>query len=175
MRRIRSAALSMTMLMAITPALAETPSIRLTAPAWMLSADNPLRRGRPASGAVEVELPGYLHSPPLPVPGHPVREPQSPDVVEVDQILAMLRPELGIAGPMQVHAEAYYRDIVLALAFVQAERPDWRVFALTRKPGGRWHHDPHALSDAVVEAVAAGWDENGWIEVVPGDIVSARN
>lgn len=175
MRRIRYAALGMTMLMATTPALAETPLIRLTVPAWMLSADNPLRGERPDSGAIEVELPGHLHSPPLRVPDRPRGGPEKPDTVEVDQILAALRPELGITGPMQVHAEAYYRDIVLALAYVQAETPEWLVFALTRKAGGGWRHDPEAMADALIEAVAAGWDENGWIEVVPGDVIAARD
>lgn len=175
MRSIRSAALGMTMLMATTPALAETPLIRLTVPAWMLSADNPLRGERPDSSAIEVELPGHLHSPPLRVPNRPRGGPEKPDAVEVDQILAALRPRLGISGLMQVHAEAYYRDLVLALAYVEAETPEWRVFALTRKADGGWQHDPVALSDALIEAVAAGWDENGWIEVIPGDVIAARN
>ena len=30
------------------PAHAETPSLRLTAPAWMLRDDNPLRAGKPS-------------------------------------------------------------------------------------------------------------------------------
>ena len=175
MRHARSAALCITMLMAASSAFAETPSIRLTAPAWMLSADNPLRRDRPATAAIEVELPGYLHNPPLFVPDRPRTAPQAPDVVEIDQILAALRPDLGIAAPMQVHAEAYYRDYVLALAFVQAEPPDWRVFALVNPAGEGWRHDPKALSDAMIETVAAGWHENGWIEVIPGDVVTARN
>lgn len=175
MRYLRSTTLGMTMLMAVSPALAETPSIRLTAPAWMLSADNPLRRDRPASAAIEVELPGYLHTPPLSVPDRPRAEQQQPDTVKVDQILAGLRQDLGIAAPMQVHAEAYYRDYVLALTFVRTATPQWRIFALTDPAGEGWRHDPNALSEAMVEAVAAGWAENGWIETVPGDVVATRN
>lgn len=175
MRPVRSAAFGMTMLMATLPAVAETPSIRLTAPAWTLSPDSPLRRERPASSAVEVELPGYLHNPPLAVPDRPGPDARTPGKVRVDLILAAMRPELGIADPILIHAEAYYGDFVLVLAFVRSRIPRWSVFALTNRPGEGWRNSDHALSDATIEAVAAGWDENGWIEVIPGDVIAARD
>lgn len=175
MKRTRSATFGLTMLMAVSPAIAETPSIRLTAPVWMLSADNPLRRERPPGAAVEVELPGRLHSPPLEVPERPRSGSLVGDRVEVAEILAALRPQLGIADPVLINAEAYYRDYILVLAFVRSAVPEWRVFALTNRPGEGWQASREALSDSTVEAVAAGWGENGWIEVIPGNVVASRN
>lgn len=172
---MRDTALALAVLMAMSPAVADEPSIRLTAPAWMLSTDNPLRRARREASAIEVDLPGRAYHPPLSVPQRP-RGPQAPAArAAVTEILAGLRAELGIADPVTLHAEARYRDAILAFAFVQGETPDWRVFVLVNRPEGGWRHDEHALGEPLIEAVAAAWDENGWITVVPEAVIAARN
>ena len=161
--------------MATASASAETSRLRIAGPAWMLSADNPLKQGLPYDGSVEFELPGVRYDPPVEVPAAPRDWPPPPGVSEVNQILAHLRNELELDGRVLVHGVAYYRDVLVALVAVEeAILEPRRVFVLVDVPGEGWQHSAAALSEPVIEVIYQGWRESGRIEVIPGDAPPAE-
>lgn len=170
MSKIHLVALCIVAALAAAPASAKMPRLKLAAPVSLLSAANPLGYGKSHDDVVEIELGGYYFDPPLPVPATPSQWPPRSDIVEVEQILAALRPALGIDDPIQVHAEAFVADLVVVLISSGVEAPgERRTIVLARLPDGSWTIDEEALADPVIEAVSASWYESGWIEVIPGD------
>ncbi len=168
MNKIQLVALCIVAALAAAPAGAKMPRLKLVAPVSLLSAANPLGYGKSHDDVVEVELGGYYFDPPVPVPAVPGQWPPRPDTVEVAQILAALRPALGIDDPIQLHAEAFVADLVVALISSGVEPPgERRAIVLAKLPDGSWTIDEEALSDPVIEAVSAAWYESGWIEVIP--------
>lgn len=152
-------------------ARAETPSIKLTAPAYMLSDGNPLKEGKPYDGAVVVEMPGYRYDPPLEVPAAPREWPPSPNAAEVDQILSHLQIESELKGSVRIHAEAFYRDHLLALVSIEGGPSHGRwVFALVQESEVAWRVDSAARDIPMIEALFAAWNETGWIEVIDTDL-----
>lgn len=163
------------LVMAAMSASAETSRLRLEGPAWMLSADNPLKQGLPYDGSVAVELPGVRYDPPVEVPAAPRDWPPPPDVSEVDQILAHLRGKLELDGRVLVHGVAYHMDFLVALvALEETIRERWRVFVLVDVPGKGWQHSAAALKDPVIEVIHEGWREGSWPKVIPGDGASVE-
>ena len=158
------------------PASAETPSIKLTAPAYMLSDGNPLKEGKPYDGAVVVEMPGYRYDPPLEVPAAPRDWPPSPNVAEVDQILSHLQIETELRGSVRIHAEAFYRDYLPVLISVEGgPSRGRRVLVLVQESEVNWRLDDEALRIPLIEALAAAWNETGWIEVIDTDLRGVEN
>lgn len=159
--------------MAVPSISADQTRLRLAGPAWMLSDDNPLKRGLDYDGAVEVEVPGVRYDPPVEVPleriglTHPTAEP------DVDQILAHLRNDLGLDGRMLVHGVAYIGDVLVVLAMVEeAELEPRTVFALVDIPGRGWQHSVAAMDEPMIEVIHEGWREGSRIEVVPHSATS---
>jgi hypothetical protein len=170
------AALALFLALAASPTRAETPSIRLTAPAYMLSDGNPLKEGKLYDGAVEVEIPGYRYDPPLEVPAAPRDWPPSPNVAEIDQILSHLQIETELKGSVRIHAEAFYRDHLLALVSIEGGPSHGRwVFALVQESEVAWRVDSEATGIPSIEALFAAWNENGWIEVIDTDLRGVDN
>ncbi|MDH3459129.1 MAG: hypothetical protein OER90_19990 [Gemmatimonadota bacterium] len=161
--------------MAATSTSTETSRLRIAGPAWMLSADNPLKQGLPYDGSVEVELPGIRYDPPVEIPTRPRDWPPPPDVAEVDQILAHLRDELELDGRVLLHGVAYYMDFLVALVAVEeASSEPWRAFALVDVPSEGWQHSAAALREPVIEVIFQGWRESGWIKMIPRDAAPAE-
>ena len=157
------------------PAYAETPSFRLTAPAWMLRADNPLRAGKPYDGAVEVELPGYRYDPPVAVPAAPRDWPPGPEVVEVDQILSHLKVETELGGEVLIHATGFFKDAVIILVEVERKPPARILLPLLQGREGAWRVDGSVLDEPLIDALRAAWDESGWIEIIGTDLRGLDN
>ena len=157
------------------PAGAETPSLRLDAPAWMLREDNPLRAGKPYDGSVEVELPGYRYDPPMAVPAAPRDWPPEPDIVEVDQILSHLEVEIQLGGEVLIHATGFFGDAVVVLAMVESKPPARVVLPLLQSLEGAWRVDRTVLDEPLIDALSAAWDESGWIEVIDADLRGPDN
>lgn len=167
----RALAFCLAVLPVFAPAWAETSSISLTAPAWMLRADNPLKRDQPYDGAVPVQLPGVFFDPPREIPETPRSWPPAANVVEVDQILSHLQVEADFGARVVIQAEAYYMDCVLALVSIDGGPIGGRrVLVLDRDATGAWRRDDAALAEPMIDALAAAWDESGWITVVPTDL-----
>ncbi|MDH3228963.1 MAG: hypothetical protein OEN55_04130 [Alphaproteobacteria bacterium] len=152
------------------PAWTETPSLRLTAPAWMLRDDNPLRAGKPYDGAVPVELPGYRYDPPMTVPAAPRAWPPQPDVVEVDQILSHLKVEAELGGEVLIHAAGFFKNAIIVLAAVERRPPVRVVLPLLQGRDGEWRVDGTVLDEPLIDALHAAWDESGWIEVIDTEL-----
>lgn len=163
------------LVLASWPAAAETPSLRLTAPAYMLRDDNPLRQGKPYDGAVRVEIGGYKYDPPMAVPAAPRAWPPAPDVVEPDQILAHLGMEAELGGEISIHAMGWHGDTILVLASVGRKPPARVVLPLVHDRQGNWRHDGAALAEPTIDALRAAWDETGWIEVIDTDLRGTDN
>lgn len=176
MKKCLWAALALFLVWPVMFARAETPSIRLTAPAYMLSDGNPLKEGKPYDGAVVVEMPGYRFDPPLEVPAAPREWPPSPNVAEVDQILSHLQIEAELKGSVRIHAEAFYRDHLLALVSIEGGPSHGRwVFALVQESEVAWRVDSAARRIPMIEALFAAWNETGWIEVIDTDLRGLDN
>lgn len=164
------AVLTLCLAMPAMPARAETPSLRLDAPVWLLREDNPLREGKPYDGTVEVELPGYRYDPPMPVPAAPRDWPPEPDIVEINQILSHLEVETKLGGEVLIHATGFFGDAIIVLAAVESKPPARVVLALLQSPDGEWRIDRTVLNEPTIDALRAAWDESGWIEVNDTDL-----
>lgn len=176
MKKAPWAALALFLVWPTMPVRAETPSIRLTAPAYMLSDGNPLKEGKPYDGAVVVEIPGYRYDPPLEVPAAPRDWPPAPNVAEIDQILSHLQIEAELVGSVRIHAEAFYMDHLLALVSIEGGPSHGRwVFALVQESEVAWRVDSEATGAPMIEALFAAWNETGWIEVIDTDLRGMDN
>lgn len=164
------AALALFLAWPAMPAWAETPGIKLTAPAYMLSDGNPLKEGKPYDGAVTVELGGYRYDPPKPVPAAPRDWPPSPNVAEVDQILSHLKVETEFGGEVLIHATGFFGDAIIVLAVVEIKPSARIVLPLLQNPDGEWRIDRTVLDEPLIDALRAAWDESGWIEVNDTDL-----
>ncbi len=176
MKKSLWAALALFLVCPAMPAWAETPSIRLNTATYMLSDGNPLEEGKPYDGAVVVEMPGYRYDPPLEVPAAPRDWPPAPNVAEIDQILSHLQIESELGGSVRIHAEAFYRDHLLALVSIEGGPSHGRwVFALVQESAVAWRVDSEARGIPLIEALFAAWDETGWIEVIDTDLRGVDN
>lgn len=162
----------LTLFLACTAALAraETPLLRLEAPAWMLRDDNPLRVGKEYEGFVVVELPGYRYDPPVAVPAAPRHWPPEPDIVEADQILSHLGVETELGGEVLIHATGFFGDAVIVLAEVEGKQWARVVLPLLQGPAGQWRIDRTILGEPLIDALRAAWDESGWIYEIDTDL-----